>query len=159
MAAFRIAVPLLMLSVFAASPLRAEEIGAVNTNFKLFGSDKIVVEAFDDPLVGGVTCYVSKAKTGGLSGAVGVAEDTSDASIACRQTGPLVFKSPLPKKEVVFTERRSLVFKSLQVVRFVDTQRNALVYLTYSDRVVSGSPKNAITAVAPANGERIPVKP
>lgn len=159
MKSLRIAAPLVLLTTLACSPLHAEEIGSVNTNFKLFGSDKIVVEAFDDPLVGGVTCYVSKAKTGGISGAVGVAEDTSDASIACRQTGPLVFKSPLPKKEVVFTERRSLVFKSLQVVRFVDPQRNALVYLTYSDKVVSGSPKNAITAVAPANGERIPVKP
>jgi CreA protein len=140
------------------SSSHAEDIGSVNTNFKIFGSDKIVVEAFDDPSVEGVTCYVSKARTGGISGAVGLAEDTSDASIACRQVGPLKFKQPLEKKETIFSERRSLIFKSLQVVRFVDTARNALLYLTYSDRVVSGSPKNSITAVAPLDGQKIPIK-
>lgn len=137
---------------------QAQEIGSVNTQFKVFGSDKVVIEAFDDPRVEGVTCYVSKARTGGLSGAVGLAEDSSDASIACRQVGPLKFKQALEKKETVFTERRSLVFKSLQVVRFVDTQRNALIYLTYSDRLISGSPKNSITAVAVLDGQTIPLK-
>lgn len=127
----------------------AEEIGAVDTVFKFVGPDhKIVVEAYDDPRVQGVTCYVSRAKTGGIKGAMGLAEDTTDASIACRQIGEIVFAKPLPAQEEVFNERLSLVFKKLRVVRMVDARRNALVYLAYSDRLVDGSPKNAITAVA-----------
>jgi CreA protein len=127
----------------------AEEIGAVDTVFKLLGPDhKIVVEAYDDPRVRGITCYVSRAKTGGIKGGLGLAEDTTDASIACRQTGPIEFSGPLPAQQEVFNERLSLVFKKLRVVRMVDARRNALVYLAYSDRLVEGSPKNAITAVA-----------
>ena len=127
----------------------AEEIGAVDTVFKLLGPDhKIVVEAYDDPRVHGITCYVSRAKTGGIKGGLGLAEDTTDASIACRQTGPIEFSAPLPAQQEVFNERLSLVFKKLRVVRMVDARRNALVYLAYSDRLVEGSPKNAITAVA-----------
>ncbi len=137
----------------------ANEIGSVNTKFKFFGSDKIVIDAFDDPKVTGVTCYVSRAQTGGITGALGVEEDTSDASIACRQIGPIQIKEPLPVKEEVFTERRSIIFKKLQVVRFIDQKRNALIYLTYSDRLIDGSPKNSITAVAPLEGLIIPVKP
>jgi CreA protein len=136
----------------------AEEIGSVNTNFKVFGSDKVVVEAFDDPQVKGVTCYVSRAKTGGLKGAAGLAEDTSDAAIACRQVGPIVFGGSIPQKDEIFSERRSLVFKTLHVVRFVDKARNALVYLTYSDRLVSGSAKNSVTAVAVPGNQPVPVK-
>nr|WP_031432427.1 protein CreA [Methylomarinum vadi] len=130
----------------------AEEIGHVDTKFKLIGpDDKIVVEAFDDPGVPGVTCYLSRAKTGGLSGAVGVAEDTSDASISCHQTGPINLDPKIKDGERegknVFQKRTSLVFKSMQVVRFYDRKRNTLVYLVYSDRVIEGSPKNSIAAV------------
>lgn len=141
------------------STARADPIGEVDTVFKLIGPDhKIVVDAYDDPKVSGVTCYVSRAKTGGLKGAVGLAEDTSDASIACRQVGPIAFSKPLPKQEEIFNERLSVLFKRLRVVRMVDAKRNALVYLTYSDRVIDGSPKNSITAVAVDAGTPIPVR-
>lgn len=126
----------------------AEEIGSVDTVFKLLGPNhKIVVEAFDDPKVEGVTCFLSRSKTGGIKGSLGLAEDTSDASIACRQVGPVHFKEPFDPGEVAFQERRSLVFKKLQVVRFFDKKRNTLVYLAYSDRLIEGSPKNSISAV------------
>ncbi len=130
----------------------AEEIGSVDTVFKMIGPDhKIVVEAFDDPDVKNVTCYVSRAKTGGIKGGLGLAEDTSDAAISCQQVGPIELsdriKNGKAQGEVVFKKRTSLVFKSLQVVRFYDAKRNALAYLAYSDKVVEGSPKNAISAV------------
>jgi len=143
----------------ALASVRAEPIGEVDTVFKLIGPDhKIVVDAYDDPKVGGVTCYVSRAKTGGISGALGVAEDKSDASIACRQVGPISFTAPIGPKEEMFSERISLVFKRLRVVRMVDRKRNTLVYLTYSDRVIEGSPKNSVTAVAVDRATPIPVK-
>lgn len=142
----------LLLGVLAAAPLLAEEIGTVSTRFQWLGpNDKIVVEAFDDPEIGGVACYLSRAKTGGISGAVGVAEDTSDASIACRQVGridlPDTIRSGKADGEEVFKKRTSLVFKTMQVVRFYDPKRNVLIYLTYSDRVIEGSPQNSISVV------------
>lgn len=138
---------------------QAESIGEVDTVFKFIGPDhKIVVEAYDDPKVAGVACYVSRAKTGGIKGALGLAEDKSEASIACRQVGPISFAKALPQQEEVFNERISLVFKKLRIVRMVDTQRNALVYLTYSDRVIEGSPQNSVTAVAVERSTPIPVK-
>ena len=136
----------------------AQEIGAVNTEWKLMGSHQLVVEAYDDPKVEGVACYVSKPKRGGLAGAVGVAEEVSDVSIACRQTGPIRFKEPLPRQEDAFSERRSLIFKTMHVVRMIDVPRNTLVYLTYTDKIVSGSPKNSVTAVAVARETPIPLK-
>jgi len=131
---------------------RAEQIGSVDTVFKIFGPDhKIVVEAFDDPDVKNVTCYVSRAKTGGIKGGLGLAEDTSDAAISCQQVGPVELsdkiKNGKSQGDVVFQKRTSLVFKKLQVVRFYDAKRNALAYLAYSDKVVEGSPKNALSAV------------
>ena len=138
---------------------RAEPIGEVDTVFKWFGPDhKIVVDAYDDPKVVGVTCYVSRAKTGGMKGAVGVAEDMAEASIACRQVGPISFAQSLPQQEEMFSERISLVFKKLRVVRMVDEKRNTLVYLTYSDRVIEGSPENSISAVAVDHATPIPLK-
>ncbi len=130
----------------------AEEIGSVSTRFKVLGpNDKIVVEVFDDEEVPGVACYLSRAKTGGISGAVGVAEDTSDAAIACRQIGPIqlndVIRSGKADGEEVFKKRTSLLFKTMQVVRFFDAKRQVLVYLTYSDRIIEGSPKNSISVV------------
>ncbi|RRV26280.1 hypothetical protein EGJ23_13150 [Pseudomonas sp. o96-267] len=126
----------------------AETIGEVSTVFKWVGpNDKIVVEAFDDPKVDGVTCYLSRAKTGGVKGGLGLAEDRAEASIACRQVGPIAFKGKLKDGEEVFKERTSLVFKTMQVVRFFDAKRNTLVYLVYSDRVIEGSPQNAVTAI------------
>jgi len=141
----------LLLGAFSLG-VHAEQIGSVDTVFKMFGPDhKIVVEAFDDPDVQNVTCYISRAKTGGIKGGLGLAEDTSDAAISCQQVGSIVLtdkiKNGKAQGEVVFQKRTSLVFKKLQVVRFYDGKRNALVYLTYSDKVVDGSPKNAISAV------------
>ncbi|EOC0419338.1 protein CreA [Cronobacter malonaticus] len=132
--------------------LRAEEIGSVDTVFKWLGPDhKIVVEAFDDPDVKNVTCYLSRAKTGGIKGGLGLAEDTSDAAISCQQVGPIELsdkiKAGKAQGDVVFQKRTSLIFKKLQVVRFYDAKRNTLAYLTYSDKVVEGSPKNALSAV------------
>ncbi|KVC80367.1 CREA signal peptide protein [Burkholderia ubonensis] len=149
----------LLLATLAAAPLaQAEEVGSVNTNFRLTGSDRVVVEAYDDPLVAGVTCYVSRARTGGIKGSLGLAEDPSEASIACRQVGPINFTGPLKQQTDVFSERMSFIFKTLHVVRVVDKKRNTLVYLTYSDRVVSGSPKNSVTAVPVPAATPIPVK-
>ena len=146
---------LLCLSSLAA----AEPIGEVDTVFKLIGPDhKIVVDAHDDPKVNGVTCYVSRAKTGGIKGGLGLAEDRSEASIACRQVGPISFVRPLPPQEEVFSERISLVFKKLRIVRMVDRTRNTLVYLTYSDRVIEGSPQNSVTAVPVDRATPIPLK-
>ncbi|MFO0998125.1 MAG: CreA family protein [Alphaproteobacteria bacterium] len=123
-------------------------VGSVSTRFRVFGpNDKIVVDGFDDPKVEGVACHISRSETGGLKGAVGVAEDTSDASIACRQIGPIKIVGEIKDGERVFDERRSLLFKTLQVVRFYDRTRNVLVYVAYSDRVIEGSPMNSISAV------------
>lgn len=144
---------------FAMTRAGAQQIGEVSTVFKLLSpNDKIVVDAYDDPKVAGVTCYVSRAKTGGYKGALGLAEDKSEASIACRQTGPITFAKPLEAQEDVLTERISLVFKKLRVVRMVDAPRNTLVYLTYSDRLIEGSPQNSVTAVPVDRANKIPVK-
>ncbi|MEM5293616.1 CreA family protein [Burkholderia sp. JPY481] len=140
------------------SSAHGEEIASVNTNFHVTGSDRVVVEAYDDPAVQGVTCYVSRARTGGVKGTLGIAEDPTEASIACRQVGELHFTGPIKQKDDVFSVSMSLIFKSLHVVRVVDTKRNALVYLTYSDRVVSGSAKNSVSAVPMPTGTTIPLK-
>ena len=148
---------LALLPLVACS--RADPVGEVDTVFKWIGPDhKIVVDAYDDPAVAGVTCYVSRAKTGGIKGGLGLAEDKSEASIACRQTGPISFPKPLKQEEEMFSERISLVFKRLRVVRMVDAARNTLVYLTYSDRVIEGSPQNSVTAVPVDRSTPIPVR-
>ena len=141
---------LVLLLASLALPAMAEDIGSVNYRFKWLGpSDKIAIEAFDDPDVAGVTCYIARARTGGIKGALGVAEDPAQASISCQQVGPIdpskfdKLKSP----HEVFSERASLIFKTTQVVRFWDAKRRALVYLTYTDRVIEGSPQNSISVV------------
>jgi CreA protein len=150
---------LFALALAATACSRAEPIGEVDTVFKWIGPDhKIVVEAYDDPEVSGVTCYVSRAKTGGIKGGLGLAEDKAEASIACRQTGPIGFPRPLRQQDEMFNERISLVFKKLRVVRMVDKPRNTLVYLTYSDRVIEGSPQNSVTAVPVDRATPIPLK-
>lgn len=149
---------LVLCLLFLPTVIYAEEIGHVDTAFKLLGPDhKIVVEAFDDPDVQGIACYLSRAKTGGLKGAVGLAEDPSRFSVACRQVGAVRFSKPLPLQEEVFKESTSLFFKHVRVVRMVDVKRNALIYLTYSDRLIEGHPDNSITAVAPLS-EKIPME-
>jgi CreA protein len=122
--------------------------GSVSTRFRWLGpNDKIVIDGFEDPKVHGVVCHIARAQTGGVKGELGVAEDTSDASIACRQVGPIKIVGELKDGERVFDEQRSLVFKKLQVVRFFDRERNVLVYVAFSDRVIEGSPKNSISTV------------
>lgn len=148
------------LAATLALPAAAEQIGEVSTVFRFLGSnDRIVIEAYDDPKVKGVTCYVSRARTGGIKGSIGLAEDKSDASIACRQVADnITFTEKLPTQEDVFTERLSILFKRLHVVRVIDPARNTLVYMTYSDRLIEGSPQNGVTAVAVPRNNPIPLK-
>ena len=139
-----------LLALPAWTPSWAEDIGSVGYRFKWLGpNDKIVVEAFDDPDIPGVTCYISRARTGGIRGALGLAEGPPYASISCHQVAPIdatkVEKVSSPHE--VFSERASLIFKTTQVVRFWDPKRRALVYLTYTDRIIEGSPQNSISVV------------
>ena len=147
---------ILLFLAATCSIVFAEQIGSVDTVFKFLGpDDKIVVESFDDPEVAGVTCYLSRAKKGGVSGAIGVAEDTSDASISCRQTGKIILTDNIrngkKKGRQVFKKRTSILFKTMQVIRFYDQKKNVLVYLSYSDKLVDGSPKNSISCVPITN--------
>lgn len=140
------------------APVRAEEIGAVSTVWKMLGPNhKIVVEAFDDPDIPNVSCWISRAKTGGVKGAVGIAEDPSYGSVACRQRGPIDLSPQLKERlidetkdggEKVFKTRTSIIFKTLQVSRMYDAKRNALIYLVWSDRVIEGSPRSGISVIA-----------
>lgn len=146
-----LAVAFSLLALPAFAPLSwAQEIGSVGYRFKWIGpNDKIVVEAFDDPDVPGVTCYMSHARTGGIKGAVGLAEDPGEASIACRKVGPVdeSHLARLRNPHEVFSERASLIFKTTQVTRFWDQKRHALVYLVFTDRIIEGSPRNSISVV------------
>lgn len=143
----------------AALSASAETVGEVSTTFKLLSpNDKVVVDVFDDPEVNGVACYLSHARTGGYSGALGLAEDTSDAAVACRQVGPISFKGQIDKQDEVFSTRSSILFKHVRVVRMVDVKRNTLVYLVYSDKLIDGSPKNSVTAVPVPTSQPILVK-
>src|SRR5262245_49599083 len=138
------------LLLLVAAPALAEDIGSVGYRFKWIGpNDKIVVEAFDDPDIAGITCYISRARTGGIKGALGLAEDPPYASISCHQVGPVdrATLGRLRSPQEVFSERASLIFKTTQVVRFWDTKRQALVYLSYTDRIIEGSPQNSISVV------------
>ena len=138
---------IVMTSLLFAS-VHAEEIGSVDTVFKLLGpNNKIVIEAFDDPDISGVTCHLSRAKSGGFTGAIGVAEDPSNSSIACRQVGKIVLPVELENGVEIFNKKTSLIFKELHVVRFYDAKRGVLIYLAYSDRLIEGSPKNSISTV------------
>ena len=154
-----LALPALVLAL-AAQAASGEKIGAVDTAFQWIGRDHdILVEAYDDPAVQGVTCYVSRARKGGIKGTLGLAEDRAEASNACRQVGPISIREPLKKQEEVFSERMSILFKRLRIVRMVDTQRNVLVYLTYSEKLIDGSPQNSVTAVPVERSLPIPIRP
>jgi CreA protein len=140
---------LVIATLCIAGAAHAEDVGCVSTNIRMLGlaNDKICIESFKDPDVDGIVCHISRAETGGAKGAVGLAEDTSDAAISCRQIGPITIKTELKDGERVFKESRSLIFKKLQVVRFYDKPNDTLVYLSYSDRLIDGSPKNTISTV------------
>jgi len=132
-----------------AQPTKPYEIGSVDTAFQRVGPDhKIEIGAVPDPKVQGVTCFYSRAKTGGIKWGLWLAEDTSDASVSCRQTGPIVFKQAIDEDEEIRNESTSFLFKKLRIVRFYDNQSNSLIYLVYSDKLIDGSPKNSLSAVA-----------
>ena len=119
-----------------------------STTFKLLTpNDKIGTYAIDDPVVAGVVCYYTVPERGGIAGAFGVAEQTSDVSLACRQFGAIQFKEKFAQGDVVFRGARSLLFKHMQIVRGCDPKRNVLVYMVYSDRLIEGSPKNSTSSV------------
>jgi CreA protein len=119
-----------------------------STTFKLLTpNDKLAVYGIDDPIIDGIACHYTIPEKGGLSGALGLAEQTSDISLACNQYGPIKFKTKFSQGDVVFSESRSIFFKKMQIVRGCDTKRNMLVYMTYSDKLVEGSPKNSTSSV------------
>jgi len=126
----------------------ADEVGCVSTTWRVLNNDKVCVQSFKDPRIEGVVCHVSHAQTGGISGALGFAEDPSRFAISCRQVGPIVGKAPLPRvEEEVFTRRMSFLFKGLNVSRLVDQENNTLVYLAVSEKIIEGSPSNSISTV------------
>lgn len=136
------------LALTYSAPVRAEDIGCVTTAWKMLGANhRVCVEAFDDPKVPGVACHLSQARTGGVSGSLGLAEDPSRFSIACRQVGPITLPDRLKDNEEVFTADTSILFKETRVVRMFDRKRNTLVYLSYSTKMVDGSPMNAVSSV------------
>jgi CreA protein len=137
---------------------RPHRVGSVNTEFKLIGPDhKIVIESYDDPKIDGITVFISKSQKGGIKGALGLAEDTSDASVAVRQTGPIKVKESFENGEDALTEQRSVLFKRLHVSRFWDASHRSFVYVVWTDRFINGSPQNSISAVvAEAWGNQAP---
>jgi CreA protein len=140
-----------LLCLSLATPARAKdgELGCVTTTWKLLGANhKVCVSSFRDPEVAGVVCHLSQARTGGVKGSVGLAEDVSEFSLSCVQTGPIPAGLQLPEQKEVFTERTSLIFKGTHVVRMFDRENNTLVYLAISRKVVDGSPRNAVSNVA-----------
>lgn len=137
----------LLLTVLAL-PAAAEEIDCVTTTWKLIGANhRVCVSAYDDPKIPGVTCHVSQARTGGVKGSLGVAEDPSQFSLACRQVGPIALPAKLPDDEVIFSEDTSLLFKETKIHRMIDRKRNVIIYLAISRRVIEGAPANAISTV------------
>ncbi len=127
---------------------RADTVGCVTTSWKLLGANhQICVDAFADPKVPGVTCHVSQARTGGIKGTLGLAQDPSEFSLACRQTGPITLPAKLPESEVVFSEDTSLLFKETRVVRLWDAAHRTLVYLGISRKLIEGAPANSISTV------------
>ena len=143
----RHALPALLLACLAL-PAAGEEIGGTTTEWKLIGANhRVCVYAYDDPKIPGVTCHVSQARTGGIKGSLGLAEDPSQFSIACRQIGPVTLPEKLPAREVVFSEDTSLLFKETQIHRLYDARRKVLVYLGISRKIIAGAPSNAISSV------------
>lgn len=140
----------LALSLAAVIPAAAQEdlIFRKSTVWKMLTpDDKLAVYGVDDPVVEGVACHYTTPEKGGVSGMFGVAEEVSDISLACRQIGPIRFKQKFEQGDVVFRERRSLIWKKMQIVRGCDAKRNVLIYMVYSDRLIEGSPKNSTSSV------------
>jgi CreA protein len=146
MRAFAIAAASLAAVTVSASA--QTRIDAINTNFRWLGpDDKIVVERYDDPRVANVSCYMSRAQTGGIKGGLGLAEDPSRFSVACRAVGAVDLPPRLPKTEVIGFASASLFFKTFQIHRSVDADKNVLVYTVVSTKLINGSPFNSISVV------------
>ncbi len=142
------------LLTMAAPAFAQNRVGAVDTTFRLVGrNDRVVVDRYDDPKVSGVSCYMSRAETGGVKGSLGLATDPNRFSIACRATGPVKLIGKLPDKEEVFGEKASVFFKEVRVTRLYDQDKQVLVYLVWSTISLGtgGSAFNSVTAV-PING-------
>ncbi len=136
------------LLVFTTRLVYAETIGCVTTAWKLLGANhRVCVEAFADKKIPGVTCHVSQARTGGVSGSLGLAQDPSQFSLACRQTGPITLPAKMPKEEVVFSEDTSILFKETRITRLWDEANKTLVYLAISRKIIEGAPANSISTV------------
>ena len=143
-----LALRLAPLLIFATAAHAQTRIDAIDTTFRWLGpNDKIVVERFDDPRVANVSCYLSRAETGGIKGGIGIAEDPSRFSIACRAVGPIDLPPRLPKTEVIGFASASLFFKTFQIHRSVDVEKNVLVYTVVSTKLINGSPFNSISVV------------
>ena len=139
---------LLLALVLACSSASAENIGCVTTEWKLIGANhKVCVESFADPKIPGVTCHVSQARTGGVSGSLGLAQDPSQFSLACRQTGPITLPDKVPREATVFTEDTSIFFKETRVIRLWDEANRTLVYLAISRKLIDGAPANSLSSV------------
>ena len=144
--------PFVVLATAATTTAAQTRIGSINTNFRWLGpDDKIVVERYDDPRVGNVSCYLSRAQTGGVAGGIGLAEDPSRFSLACRAVGPVTMPPKLPRSEVVGFAAASPFFKSFEIHRMLDAEKNVLVYTVVSTRLINGSPYNSISVV-PVDG-------
>lgn len=145
----RLALMSLSLAALAGAAFAQKRVDSINTNFRWLGpDDKIVVDRYDDPRVANVSCYLSRAETGGIKGGVGLAEDPSRFSIACRAVGPVTIPPGLPMHEVIAFTSASLFFKTFQVHRAVDAEKRVLVYTVVSTRLINGSPFNSVSAVS-----------
>jgi CreA protein len=146
-----LALLILAAALAVASTARADDPDLIfrkSTTFKLLSpDDKLATYGIDDPAIEGVACHFTAPEKGGWSGALGLAEQVSDVSLACRQVGPITFKTKSEQGDVVFRQSRSLFFKRMQIVRGCDAKRNVLIYMVYSDRLIDGSPKNSTSTV------------
>lgn len=144
----RISPSAVLITALFSTNAQAEDVDCITTSWKLIGANhKVCVQAFDDPKVQGVSCHISQAKKGGVSGALGLAEDPAHFSIACRQVGPIVIKGKLAEQETAFSEDTSILFKETRVTRLFDAKRNTLVYVAISRKLIDGSPDNSISTV------------
>jgi CreA protein len=145
----RVLVAIAALCLATSSMAWADDLACVSTTFNLLSpNDKVCVSDFDDPKVPGVTCFISQARKGGWGQPLGLNEDPSNFSVACRQTGPITTDiSKLPEREEAFSEKTSIFFKKTRIYRIPNAKRNILVYLAVSSKIIEGSPANAVSAV------------
>jgi CreA protein len=137
-----------LLALMSGAAFAQTRVDSISTNFRWFGpDDKIVVERYDDPRVENVSCYLSRAETGGIKGGLGFAEDPSRFSIACRAVGPVSLPASMPKTEIIGFSQASLFFKTFQIHRSLDPEKHVLVYTVVSTKLINGSPFNSISVV------------